>query len=240
MLNETQIAENWSTFRELINTSFDGERKDRLNVMYDELEDKVILAPASNKEHFHNSFPGGYVDHILRVVDYTKQEYEMWKANGANIDFSEEELIFAAIHHDLGKIGDPDHERYLPNDSQWHREKMGLIYKFNPDMIHMSTSDRSFFLLNHYGVRATQLELIGIRCTDGLYDKSNETYLVQSDPGRNMKTDLVYILHHADLMATRVEHHKWKSEVVVEKVVKTKSSKETNKAREKLFEDIFK
>ena len=246
MLDETKITDNWNAFRELINSQFSDERKDRLNYMYDTLEDRIVLAPASNKEHFHNAFPGGYVDHILRVVDFSKQELELWKKNGAPIDFSEEELIFAAIHHDLGKIGDLEHDRYVPNESQWHREKMGLIYQFNPKMHHMSTSDRSYFLLQHFGVKISQLEFLAIKCADGMYDESNETYLRQSDPGKDIKSMIVLIIHHADIMASRVEQGYWRSSLLEDGPKVDVLSKEkpkppkVTKDQKKLFEDLFK
>ena len=38
-----------------------------------------------------------------------------WEKNGATINFTDEELIF--VHHDLGKVGDLEHDYYIPNDS---------------------------------------------------------------------------------------------------------------------------
>ena len=36
------------------------------------------MAPASAKEHYHNAMYGGYVDHILRVVDLSLKVKELW------------------------------------------------------------------------------------------------------------------------------------------------------------------
>ena len=36
--------------------------------------------------------------------------------------FTQEELLFAAMHHDLGKLGDGTKPYYLPQDSEWHRK----------------------------------------------------------------------------------------------------------------------
>ncbi len=34
-------------------------------------------------------------------------------AEGATINFTTEEVIFAAMHHDLGKVGDMDKDYYV-------------------------------------------------------------------------------------------------------------------------------
>ena len=88
MLDENKIQENWLKLREMVNTEFSGERADNLNRLYDYFEERMILAPASGKEHFHNAFPGGYVDHVLRVIDLSLKEMELWQSAGAILNLS--------------------------------------------------------------------------------------------------------------------------------------------------------
>ena len=66
-LTEEKILENWNELKNVID-SFDGERKEKLNLMYDQLAERMMLAPASGIIHYHNCFAGGYVDHVLRVI----------------------------------------------------------------------------------------------------------------------------------------------------------------------------
>ena len=68
-LTPEQIQETWNQLRQLINDTFNGERLDKLNHMYDYFEDRMCLAPASGKEHYHNAHVGGYVEHVLHVID---------------------------------------------------------------------------------------------------------------------------------------------------------------------------
>ena len=42
-----------------------------------------------------------------------------------------EELLFAALHHDLGKLGTKEEMHYIPNDSDWHIKNQGAYYKIN-------------------------------------------------------------------------------------------------------------
>ena len=81
ILDENKIKENYEKFRKLINQTFTGERLEKLNKMYDELEDRIILTPASSTEHFHNDI-GGYIDHILRVTYNAVKIYDLYKELG--------------------------------------------------------------------------------------------------------------------------------------------------------------
>ena len=121
-LTPEQIQNNWNKLIQLIKDSFEGERKEKLLTMYNHFQDRMMIAPASSQAHFHLCIPGGYVQHILNNILYSKEFYKIWKDNGAYMDdYTEEELIFAALHHDLGKAGDLDQDHYIPNPSEWHR-----------------------------------------------------------------------------------------------------------------------
>ena len=94
-LTPEQIQENWNQLRQLINDTFKGERLDKLNHMYDYFEDRMCIAPASGKEHYHNAHVGGYVEHVLHVIDCAVKLKKLWEDGGATINFSdEEEKIF--------------------------------------------------------------------------------------------------------------------------------------------------
>ena len=137
-LTPEQIQQNWERLRGIINDTFEDNRLEKLNKMYDHFEDRMVIAPASGKEHYHNAMVGGYVEHILHIIDFSLQIKEMWEKNGAIIDFTDEELIFAAMHHDLGKVGDMEHDYYIPEDSDWHRKNTGSIFKHNPKLEFMT------------------------------------------------------------------------------------------------------
>jgi len=245
MIDEKQIQNNWNELIQLIEDTFEGERKEKLLEMYEHFKDRMMFAPASGQEHFHNCFPGGYVEHILNIVHYSKEFYKVWKDNGAYVDdYTEEELIFAAMHHDLGKIGDLDNEYYIPQTSDWHRTNRGEIYTHNPDLSYMKVPDRGLWLLQHYGIKVTEKEYIGIKLTDGLYDEANKSYLMSYNPDWSLRSNMAYILHQADMMATHIEYDQWKrgnnkSEPVNTKVPKdTKEQKKVDDLKSK-FDELF-
>ena len=207
-----ELKSNYEKFRKLINKSFTGERLEKLNKMYDHFEDRIIYTPASSFEHFHNSFPGGYIDHVLRVTRNALKLYDMYLELGMieEGEISKESVIFSAIHHDLGKLGSVDADHYLKNDSEWHRKNQGKMYKLNPSNHYMDTHDRTFFHLIHFGIKLTEEEFLGIRLTDGVYDDSSKEYLRQFNKDKALKTMLPHILHQADMMAAKFELQRWK------------------------------
>ena len=251
-LTQDQLVENYQKLRRLVNDTFSGERLERLNEMYDFLEDRIIVAPASGKEHYHNAYVGGYVEHVLHVASLALKINKLWKENGAHINYTNEELVFAALHHDLGKVGDLEGEYYSPNDSDWHRKNQGLIFKHNDDIQYMTVTDRAIFLLNHFGVKMSKWEYIGLRLTDGMYEEANKSYYTGYIHATRLRSNIAYVLHQADMMATHLEYDKWeqgeeqsKQEVSkkvsnIKQAVQTETeTKLTGDSPKDLFEELF-
>lgn len=212
-LTAEQIQNNWNEFRKQINELF-PTRKTELNHMYDHFGDRIIMMPASGTDHFHNAFAGGYVDHVLRVMQCARELYQSWSKMGADVDgFEIEELMFAAMHHDLGKVGFPGEgeEVYIPNDSEWHRKNQGKIYKHNGNIPFTMVPDLSIWLLQHFDIKMSWNEYLGIRIHDGLYDDANKPYFISRSPESKLRNNLALILHHADHMAARIEYETWKT-----------------------------
>ena len=250
-LTEQQIQDNWNKLIQLIKDTFPEDypdnRREKLLNMYHYFEDRMCVAPASGKEHYHNAFVGGYVEHVLHVTDLALKINKLWKENGASINYTDEELVFAAIHHDLGKVGDLKNDYYVPNESDWHRKNQGLIYKHNEDLQFMTVTDRAIFLLNHFGVKYSEWEYIGLRLTDGLYEEANKNYYIGYQPSRSLKSNIAYILHQADSMATHIEYDKWKQSTEEEKVevkkrvenIKKELDPELKTKHKDLFNELF-
>lgn len=197
------ITKNYEKFMEYINAD---PRAEQLNKMYDVLQDQLTTAPASGRTYYHNAFPGGYLDHILRVTDTALKLAGLFKTMEGDVNFTKQELIFAALHHDLGKLGTEDGPYYVEQDSDWHR-KRGELYKHNDNIQYMKAPERGLMMLQKYGVQITQNEWLAIKLSDGIYDEGNKSYLMNYSP-YSMKTNLPYIIHWADHMSSTVERDK--------------------------------
>jgi hypothetical protein len=201
MVTEEKLEELYEQFMGYVKAD---SRADKLLAMYADFNNELSTAPASSRLHFHNAFPGGYLDHCVRVVETSLQLAALYKKSGGNIDFTKQELVFAALNHDLGKLGSPDEgPYYLEQDSDWHR-KRGELYKHNDNMQYMKVVDRALFLLQKYGIETTQKEWLAIKLSDGMYNEAAKAYLTNHVP-YSMKTSLPYIIHWADHMASQVE-----------------------------------
>ena len=80
-LSTEQIQKNWEQLRNLITNTFEGERLEKLNKMYDHFEDRMCIAPASGKEQYHYAHVGGYVEHVLHVVDCALKITNLWASD---------------------------------------------------------------------------------------------------------------------------------------------------------------
>jgi hypothetical protein len=167
------------------------------------------MMPAAHKKEYHNAFPGGYVDHVNRVIECALKVNNVWSEMGVDDStYTVEELIFSALNHDLGKMGDENHESYIPQTDQWRRDKLGEDYMFNKQLAFSSVPDRGLFLLQSHGISYSFNEMIAIQTHDGLYDDANKKYLMAYMPEQKPRTSLPYIVHQADMMAARIEFEK--------------------------------
>ena len=237
-LNETQLKENWDKLINLVSEIFSGERKEKLLKMYNYFEDRMMFTPGSGTAHFHNCFIGGYVEHVLHITKIARKLFVDYKDLGAHIDYTEEEVIFAALHHDLGKVGDLENDYYVPNDSKWHIENQGKYYKRGKNLNFMTVTDRAIYLLNHFGVTMSENEYLALRLTDGMYEEANKTYLMQYLDENKVKSNLPILLHQADMLASRIEYENWKHQDDVD--VKPEPVKIVNKQEQKKVDGMKK
>ena len=206
-ISAEKIQLNWVEFLSNIDTYISSPRKEQLTQFYEKYADRITMMPAAHKKEYHSAFPGGYVDHVNRCDMST---------------FTQEELVFSAINHDLGKMGDSNHEAYIPQTDKWRRDKLGEDYMFNKELAFSAVPDRGLFLLQDNGIKYTFNEMVAIQTHDGLYDSANEKYLKGYMPEQKPRTSLPFILHQADMMAARVEFE-------IEWLPKFKNSVDTSK-----------
>lgn len=204
---EKQLEENYNKFIEALKKSFSGERLEKLLHMYsmEELGPNLMLSPASSNKYYHNSYEGGYIDHVMNVARNSLRMMKLYKEAGGIIDFEQEELLFAAFHHDLGKLGYKNSLHYVTNDSEWHIKNRGEYYKRNEDSQFLTVPDKTLFILNQYGLKYSENEYLGIKLADGMYEDDNQKYLKTHIQSKALRMNLPYVLHWADHMSTAIE-----------------------------------
>ena len=229
-LTAEQIQANWDEFLSYIDEYISEPRKTTLKNFYEKYAERIMLMPAAHKKEYHNAFPGGYVEHVNRVIKAALKFDQVWSEFGVIKNYTIEELVFSAMNHDLGKMGDEENEAYIPQTDQWRKDKLGEDYKFNDKLEFMSVPDRGLYLLNTHGISYTKNEMLAIKLHDGLYDDANKPYLMSWSPETKPRTSLIYIVHQADLMAARIEFEReWNPKLKGEVKKKTDNFKVTEK-----------
>ena len=190
-LTPEQIAENFDKYRSLCEKL--GDRAEAALLMVDSLGERLALCPASARKDFHAAYPGGLIDHSLRVLT---NSLKLSKAFGW--DLPKDSMIIGTLFHDLGKCGDHESDYYIPQDSDWHRDKLGEMYKYNKQMQYMTVPHRGVWLCQHFGLKLTQDEFLAIMLNDGQYAAENAPYKLK-------EPRLADAVHMADLISTKQE-----------------------------------
>ena len=210
-LNETELQQNYEEFIHCVETSFTGDRREKLLKLYspEQYGMTALMSPASVCEHFHLAQPGGYLIHIMHVIKLSFGCKKLFEMAGAVIDFTDEEMVFAAMHHDLGKLGDLEQgEYYVQQDQDWKSRK-GELYKLNPNIQYMEVTDRAVFILQKNHIEMNWKEYLGIKLADGMYNEAAERYLKQYNPDHYLRTNLPRVIHQADYTSCRAEYDQW-------------------------------
>jgi len=211
---DAELKANYEKFIAIVKKYITGNRLDKVLFMYsdDELGGNLMVSPASGNVGYHNAYEGGYIDHIFNVCKNALKMKDLFIAQGGTQDFTDEELIFCALHHDLGKLGTKNHLHYIPNDSDWHVKNRGDVFMKNPANQYMTLTDRTFFTLQDYGIKINENEYFGIKLTDGMYDEDNQKYLKTFNKDNVQKSAIARIMHWADHMSTVIEQSHNKSQ----------------------------
>ena len=190
-LSPEDIASNFDKYRSFMEKL--GDRSEAALALVDHLGERLALCPASSRKEYHAAYPGGLVDHSLRVLT---NALKLCKTFGW--DIPRESLIVGALLHDLGKVGDAENDYYLPQTDSWRQEKLGEMYTHNRVMQYMTVPDRGVWLCQHFGLKLTQDEFLAIKLNDGQYAEENSPYKMK-------EPTLAVAVHMADLIATRDE-----------------------------------
>lgn len=190
----------FSTYQALLESIENEAVRAPILKMFDEIGERFYTAPASNKGAYHNACPGGLAEHSLRVYKLAAKLMPQFVKTG----YTEDDIIVAALLHDLGKIGDRTTDYYIPNESEWHVEKLGQYYNFNQALRYMPHTQRSLQLLGEFGVPLTANMYEGILLHEGQYVACNKDFAMH-------ESKFALMLHWADRLACEIEKETWEA-----------------------------
>jgi len=191
-LTPEQIEKNWNMYCSFLDKL--GDRSEVAKKLVETISEVLATAPASSRKHYHMCCVGGLCDHSLRVL---RNALKLKKT--FNYDVPDESLIIGCLFHDLGKTCHVNDDGtlipyYLPNESEWHKEKLGELYKINDKIPFLASPDRTLWLCQKFGLVLSHSEYCSLRCADGQYTDENKPY-------KTKEPLLATIVHTADYLS---------------------------------------
>lgn len=153
------LTNNWTQYTSLLEKIQDTELKNASLAMAKNISDRLIVCPASSKVEYVGCFPGGLVWHSLNV----HRNFEVMRNTlDLKSQVSSDSAIVLSLFHDIGKLGTEDEDFYHPQNSEWHREKLGQMFTINNEIANLSGAARTLEWLSRFSVSlsATQIQAI--------------------------------------------------------------------------------
>ena len=158
------IKSNWKTYQLILDRLDD----DNITAMVNKLGDRLILAPANFQADEWGAYPGGL------VVIQTKLAKAMQALNEFHGNICDVKSIYkVGLLHDIGRIGTFEDEWLLPQDSDWHKEKLGHVFKVNKEMPPMTHLQRTLMFLNSFQVKFSTEEYMALLSLEDRIPKNN-------------------------------------------------------------------
>lgn len=152
-----KLEKNYELYTTLVGKIKNEDAREALLGLCNELKDRLAAAPASTKLDYVGAYPGGLVEHSINVLRIAKDLNKVFAAN-----IQSDSLIITSLFHDIGKVGDEKNDFYIEQPSDWHRNKLGMMYDFNEEVGRIPVSQRSLWWLNNSGCPLSAEEISAI------------------------------------------------------------------------------
>lgn len=175
---ERNIEEIWETYKSLLGRISDHN----INLMLSEMEQRIVECTYNTNKDEKYVGPGGFIEFSL---DLAKTMRDLNKA--LDLNCSIKSIFISSLLCDIGLIGDLENSTYELQDSDWHREKLGQLYKWNENCPKATVSHKTLFLLQHYKIALEKDEWMSILLSNSTNVEENKFYYSE-------KKGLVYLL----------------------------------------------
>jgi hypothetical protein len=143
MNQEQTIIKNFELFKTQVAKL--GAKGGNITTYVDNNAERIMLAPASTKRDYTCCHPGGLVEHSLRVLQNAAKLRQVYNLTDS---VSSQSVVLCSLFHDIGKVGTENKEYYVDNTSDWHRDKLGILYNVADRFHHVPVSQLSLFTLS--------------------------------------------------------------------------------------------
>ena len=147
------LQKNYETFTTVL------EKLDNkgLSGFVDELGEDLVMSPAAAQKDEYGCFAGGIIDMALKLSQ-SMRKLDM--VAGYNI--SVESIYTVAFLRALAEYGDSKTKMFEPHDSDWHIEKLGLLYKRNTKLNGTTWTTRAIEIATVAEVKLNSSEVMAL------------------------------------------------------------------------------
>ena len=180
----SDASKNIEKVQQIVNTYVEESRQDSVAALLEAIGDQYFTAPASTRKDVGYAYPGGLCDLSLRVCYWAHKLNETMESK-----IPTSSVMLVGLLHQLGKVGMPGKDLYIPQDSQWHKDR-GMMYTVEESLKGMTVRDRTMFLLQKYKVELADYEYQALMLWEGQYSTENQ-------PMRYKENPLALLIHWA-------------------------------------------
>jgi hypothetical protein len=154
--NEEVVSSNFEKYISII-----SKLKDlNIDKMIEAEGTRIATSPSNAQKDLFGCYNGGMIQNTLDILD------AMRKLDIVGGKLADQKSIYkVALLHNIGTVGSTEEDMFLPQDSEWHIEKLGHIYKRN-QALKNSSIERTFQFLFKYGVELSMEEFNAILSVD--------------------------------------------------------------------------
>ena len=189
-MDTEKLFDNFEKYTSLLKKYFPDEG---INSFLDDFGVRVTTSPRGLTKEDGGS-PGSLIEFLLKTALIANDHYKVYSSKCSD-PVDRKSLMRVCLVHEIGRAGSKDHDLYIPQESQWHREKLGQMFKYNEDCPKMSVSHRTLSLLQAYQISLNDDEWLAILTSQGMHYPENAFY-------GNSLSDLSKILHFSRSLAT--------------------------------------
>ena len=120
--------------------------------------------------------PGALIDFMLKVALVAREHADVLVGRFGENAVCKKTVARVCLVHEIGKLGSDEHELFVTQESQWHRDKLGQRFKYNEECTKMSVGHRTLYLLQKYNIKLTEEEWIAILTCQGMHYPENAFY----------------------------------------------------------------
>jgi hypothetical protein len=164
MKNSDQLVNQFEKYCDVLKKVVGTPAASRLS---DALGQRLLISPRGMTEK-DGGAPGSLIEFSLEVASMAKKLSSTFGDTKS--------LVKVSLLHELGKVGDLENDLYLIQESDWHREKLGQVYKYNDECSKMNIAHRTLWILSYLQIDLSREEWEAINVSQGLHLPENQFY----------------------------------------------------------------